>query len=88
MKLHSQATNSWEEKLIFLIDEFDHWRSAEDWLVPWLAQLKLEVRIITVGRHPLTGGWLRSGYSSFIYSMQLSGAVSLRGGTICSETGD
>lgn len=70
-KIHS-LVQSRGGKVIFLIDEFDHWRSAEDWLIPWLAQLNLEVRIISVGRHPLTGGWLRSGYSSFIYSMQIS----------------
>ena len=59
-------------KLVFLIDEFDHWRSAEAWLIPFLAQLKLDVRVITVGRHPLTGGWLRAGYTNFTYSLELS----------------
>jgi hypothetical protein len=68
IKSHAQHK---EGKVVFLIDEFDRWRSADEWLIPWLAELKLDVRVITVGRHPLTGGWLRSGFSNFTYSFEL-----------------
>jgi hypothetical protein len=33
--------------------------------------IQKEVKIISAGRHPLTGGWLRNGWQSLTDSMQL-----------------
>jgi AAA ATPase domain len=37
----------------------------------WLRQLSKDVKIISAGRHPLTGGWVRNGWMGLIDSMQL-----------------
>ena len=57
--------------IVLLLDAFENWRAVEDWLPHWLGQLEATVRIITAGRFPLTGGWLRSGWASLIYTMEL-----------------
>nr|WP_263323582.1 DUF1492 domain-containing protein [Neobacillus sp. Marseille-Q6967] len=57
--------------IMIIMDAFENWRSVEDWLAEWLGQLEDSVRIISAGRHPLTGSWLRSGWASMIYSLQL-----------------
>ena len=44
-------------QIILLLDTFENWRSVEEWLPEWLGQFEDTVRIITAGRHPLTGGW-------------------------------
>ncbi|MEH6993719.1 hypothetical protein V7075_13555 [Neobacillus drentensis] len=54
-----------------MLDAFENWRSVEEWLPKWLGQLEATVRIITAGRFPLTGGWLRSGWASLIYTLEL-----------------
>lgn len=58
--------------IVLLLDTFENWRSVEEWLPLWLGQMEETVRIITAGRHPLTGGWLRSGWASVIKSMPLT----------------
>jgi hypothetical protein len=58
--------------IVLLLDTFENWRSVEEWLPQWLGQMEETVRIITAGRHPLTGGWLRSGWASYINSMPLT----------------
>lgn len=62
--------------IVLLMDTFEKWRSAEEWLPQWLGQLEDTVQIITAGRHPLTGGWLRSGWASMIHSIQLPSLAS------------
>jgi AAA ATPase domain len=58
--------------IVLLLDTFENWRSVEEWLPQWLGQMEETVRIISAGRHPLTGGWLRSGWTSVISSMPLT----------------
>jgi ABC-type dipeptide/oligopeptide/nickel transport system ATPase component len=58
--------------IVLLLDTFENWRSVEDWLPQWLGKMEETVRIITAGRHPLSGGWLRSGWASFINTLPLS----------------
>ncbi|PAE35016.1 ATP-binding protein [Bacillus sp. 7884-1] len=58
--------------IVLLLDTFENWRSVEEWLPQWLGQFEESVRIITAGRHSLTGGWLRSGWASFINSLPLN----------------
>lgn len=60
-----------ESDIILLIDGFEECRPLEEWLSHWLRRLPSNMRIITAGRYPLTGGWLRSGWSSLIYSIPL-----------------
>lgn len=58
--------------IVLLLDTFENWQSVEEWLPQWLGQFEDTVRIITAGRHPLTGGWLRSGWANFIHSLALT----------------
>ncbi|MEH7178553.1 ATP-binding protein [Neobacillus vireti] len=58
--------------IVLILDTFENWRSVEEWLPHWLGQFDETVRIITAGRHPLTGGWLRSGWASFIHTLSLA----------------
>lgn len=58
--------------IVLLLDTFENWQSVEEWLPQWLGQFEDTVQIITAGRHPLTGGWLRSGWASFIHSLPLT----------------
>jgi hypothetical protein len=58
--------------IVLLLDTFENWRSVEDWLPQWLGKMEETVRIITAGRHPLSGGWLRSGWASYINALPLS----------------
>lgn len=57
--------------IVLLLDAFDQWRPLEEWLTGWLQRFEDSVRIVTAGRHPLTGGWLRSEWNSYIHSVQL-----------------
>lgn len=58
--------------IVLLLDTFENWRSVEEWLPQWLGKMEESLRIISAGRHPLSGGWLRSGWASFIKSLSLS----------------
>ncbi|MFS0778364.1 ATP-binding protein [Neobacillus sp. 3P2-tot-E-2] len=58
--------------VVLLLDTFENWHTVEKWLPQWLGQFEDTVRIITAGRHPLTGGWLRSGWASFLHSVPLT----------------
>jgi len=59
-------------QIVLLLDTFENWRSVEEWLPEWLGKFEETVRIITAGRNPLTGGWLRSGWASFINTLPLT----------------
>ncbi|MFP7296267.1 AAA family ATPase [Neobacillus niacini] len=61
-----------DSQIVLLLDTFENWRSVEEWLPEWLGKIEESVRIITAGRHPLTGGWLRSGWANFIKTLHLS----------------
>ena len=58
--------------IVLLLDTFENWRSVEEWLPEWLGQIEETVRIISAGRHPLSGGWLRSGWASLINTLSLT----------------
>ena len=58
--------------IVLLLDTFENWRSVEEWLPEWLGQIVETVRIISAGRHPLSGGWLRSGWASYINTLPLT----------------
>ncbi|WP_274364275.1 ATP-binding protein [Paenibacillus thermotolerans] len=57
--------------VVLLLDAFEYWRPLEEWLTGWLQRFDDSVRIVTAGRHPLTGGWLRSEWNGNIHSVQL-----------------
>ncbi|MBT2689433.1 AAA family ATPase [Bacillus sp. ISL-47] len=57
--------------IVLLLDALEKWHSVEEWLPNWLGQFEDTVRIITAGRFPLTGGWLRSGWVSLIDTLEL-----------------
>ena len=61
-----------DSHIVLLLDTFENWHSVEEWLPQWLGQIEETVRIITAGRHPLSGGWLRSGWASFINTLPLA----------------
>ncbi len=58
--------------IVLIFDAFEKMRAVEEWLSVWLRQLNKDVKIISAGRHPLTGGWLRNGWMSLTDSIQLS----------------
>ncbi|RIX47265.1 ATP-binding protein [Paenibacillus nanensis] len=58
--------------IFLLIDTFENLRSVEDWLIGLLEQLEADIRIVSAGRHPLSGGWLRSGWTSFAREVPLA----------------
>ncbi|MDF2792134.1 MAG: ATP-binding protein, partial [Neobacillus sp.] len=68
--IHRSAQNGGH--IVLLLDTFENWHTVEEWLPQWLGQFEDTVRIITAGRHPHTGGWLRSGWASFIHSVPLT----------------
>ena len=79
--------------IFLLLDTFENWHSLEEWLPQWLGQFEETVRIITAGRHPLSGGWLRSGWASFINTLPLSSLTptdvdlyARKRGLACNET--
>lgn len=58
-------------RIVLLIDSFDHWHAIEHWFLQWLDTLDPSIRLVTVGRYTLTGGWLRSDWVASIHTMQL-----------------
>ncbi|CAG7659032.1 hypothetical protein ACFQI7_36030 [Paenibacillus allorhizosphaerae] len=67
----NQLSEQSDRGLILLIDVFEKWRPVEDWFSQWVQELESSVRIVSAGRHPLTGAWLRNGWASLIFSMPL-----------------
>ena len=59
-------------QMVLILDTFENRTSVEEWLRQWLGQIEETVQIITAGRHPLTGGWLRSGWASLINTLPLT----------------
>lgn len=58
--------------IFLLIDTFENLRSVEEWLIDLLSQLDATVRIVSAGRHSLSGGWLRAGWSSLFREVPLA----------------
>jgi len=64
------------KNVVLIIDTFENMRPVEDWLAEWLHQWEETTRIVTAGRNPLTGGWLRFGWAGLIETTQLHALAS------------